>query len=581
VRPVAPQDAPRSAIVAADPLETVERAIAAGLEPVYACWDPDPETLDQPVLRRLAAQGPALTALGLEGAARELRTGSQAALGADCMAVALVDDGRDHLYLHYGRNIAARSGRDWTGLPLSQMMARSAASWLYGPIYNTVAAAGRPLYTENSNTPGLAVLTWRRLILPVKDGAGRVAGFVVANLSAPGLPAWSPVLPIRGRGTPADDRYRRARDRYNVACAIELNRGIEASAKALLGVGRVGVAIVTPDLGAFRYVGQHLAAMLGANATNFADRRPLDLLEDPAPLAAAARAMLDGADGQEAEGFVALDGGRRMYARLSFGRIDYNRGQGVALWITDLTEHRRLQDELSAARAGLEREHRARQRLWASLTHDIRTPINAILGFSESLEILPGFDEAKTREYAALIRRAGGILSKLVDDLLDLSRLEAGKYPLRRAPIDPAVPIAGAVEIIRPLAEAKRQALTVDLAAGLTVEADADALGRIALNLLSNAVKFTPNGGSISIALAAEAEGRTCLGVSDTGRGIAPEALARLQRPYEQAEGATDRLSGTGLGLSIVKALVDLHGGTLDIASRPGEGTIVRVILPP
>jgi cell cycle sensor histidine kinase DivJ len=183
-------------------------------------------------------------------------------------------------------------------------------------------------------------------------------------------------------------------------------------------------------------------------------------------------------------------------------------------------------------------------------------------------------------EYAELIHESGGHLLDLINDVLDVSKIDADKYVLAREDFDAREAANAALRILRQQADdAGVQLRGVLPPEPLEVDADRRALKQIVLNLVSNALKFTPSGGSVSVSFAAVA-GALEIAVADTGVGIAPEDLARLGRPYEQAGEADDRARGTGLGLSLVKAFARLHGGDMAIESRLGEGTAVTVRLP-
>lgn len=567
-------------LLAGDPVETVENSQAFALMPIYACWNPDPRTIDVPALVELLAKAKELGAAGIDGAIRYMRDPAHADFASDIAIVEFVDDGRDHVVRYYGRNMVASLGRDYVGTRFSALANQGPSARAFGPSYDAVAMRREALYCENSNTIGLTARTWRRLIVPTIDATGKVDGVIVASGSGDGVPNWPIVTPKQRPGECVPAEYRFARDRYLALSGYELTRQIQTSAHGLLGVGQVGVAILANDLSTFRYVSERFGALLGFDPVSLTGGKLAEILERPEDFAPIRDAFTAGRDTPEFETVIRRRDGSRMFARLSLARIEYNSFASFAVWLTDLTEHKRLQEELAAAQAQTLRESAARQRLWVSLAHDIRTPVNAIKGFADALEILPKVDEARAREYGGLIRRASVMLSTLIGDLLDLSRLDAGKYQLALRDIDPAQPIKAALEIARPLAAAKSIALEVDLAIGLGLKADPDALARVAVNLLSNAIKFTPNGGRIAVCLRPEPRGGVALAISDSGRGISPEALARLTKPYEQADAAGDRRSGTGLGLSIVKGLVELHGGTLELESNLGQGTTVTVSLP-
>jgi len=569
----------RDLILAGDPVATAEAPVSSGLMPIYVCWNPDPKTIDLPVLRDLLDRDRGLWSGSIDQALAKLAAPENEDIRNNCLALEIVDGGRDYVYRHYGGSVAASAGRDFVGRRLSAMAAQSASAKLYGPGYQAVSVRPEPLYSENANTSGLLVQTWRRLVVPTTRD-GKVDGYLVANIAARALPDWPLVLPRQGPGVAPPERYQRARERFSILSAVDLTRQIEGAVKGLLGVGQVGVAILSLDLSAFRYVSDQFAKMLGTTALAMTRRPVSELVSDSKILAATAKALASDGHHHETETEVETTDGRKMYARLSFGKMDYNMSPSVALWVTDLTEHKRMEEELREARNLAERENRARQHLMASLAHDIRTPVNAVLGFADALKTLPNIDVKRAREYGGLITVAGDMLSKLIGDLLDLSRLEAGKYRLVKCEIDPADPLNAAIEIARPLAAAKSVELSTKLPKGLSIVADPDALARVAVNLLSNAIKFTQPKGMVSLALRAAKTGGIEFSVTDNGRGISPEALQRIANPFEQTDADEDRKMGTGLGLSIVRGLVELHGGKFSIVSALGKGTTVKVMLP-
>ena len=224
---------------------------------------------------------------------------------------------------------------------------------------------------------------------------------------------------------------------------------------------------------------------------------------------------------------------------------------------------------------------RAKSRFLANMSHELRTPLNAVLGFSDTMRMrLFGPMPDRYAEYAELIHESGRHLLDLINDVLDMSKIEAERYELDRERFDAAEAAGAAVRLMRLQAQDVGVTLRSALPARpLEVDADRRALKQIVINLLSNALKFTPTGGTVTLSLAA-ADGALEVVVADTGVGIAPEDLDRLGRPYEQAGDFEQRARGTGLGLSLVRALTELHGGALAIESRLGEGTAVTVRLP-
>ncbi len=274
---------------------------------------------------------------------------------------------------------------------------------------------------------------------------------------------------------------------------------------------------------------------------------------------------------------LALD--RRIL--LVLRRLDRDEPPRLIALALDATLQHAREEGLEAARAEAEAQNAGKSRFLANMSHELRTPLNAVIGFSDIMrQRLFGPVPDRYADYAQSIHAAGGHLLDLINDVLDVSRIEAARYDLSIERFDVREVVSAALALVRVQADDKG----VDLAAvlppdALTVAADRRALKQITLNLLSNAVKFTPSGGAVTVsveALASDLE----LTVADTGVGVAPEDLARIGRPFEQAGGAEQRAQGTGLGLSLVRSLAELHQGAMSIDSTPGEGTAVTIRLP-
>ena len=217
---------------------------------------------------------------------------------------------------------------------------------------------------------------------------------------------------------------------------------------------------------------------------------------------------------------------------------------------------------LEVARNEAEARERGKTRFLANMSHELRTPLNAVLGFSDIMrQRLFGPIPDRYAEYADNIHQAGGHLLDLINDLLDVSKIEAERYTLAVEKFDAREVVSDAMALVRINAEEKGVALSGVLPPDAAeVSADRRALKQIALNLLSNAVKFTPEGGSV-VATVEVVGPYLEIVVSDTGVGIAPEDVKRLGRPFEQAGAPEQRRQGTGLGLSLVRAFAELHGG--------------------
>jgi len=248
----------------------------------------------------------------------------------------------------------------------------------------------------------------------------------------------------------------------------------------------------------------------------------------------------------------------------------------------DVSEHTAEVVELSSRRDEADEALRARTRFLASITHELRTPLNAIIGFSDVMrnEIFGPVGHTKYREYADHIRNSGMHLVDLVSDLLDMSKIEAGKFTIERQMCDVRTLAEESVAMVKGAADEAGVELRVDVPERLMLSADARALKQSLINLMSNAVKFTPSEGRVTVAARSDGED-VVIKVVDTGVGIPEKDLARIGKPFEQVEGAMQRLhKGTGLGLSLVKSLTELHGGTMSITSALGDGTTVTLRLP-
>ena len=234
-----------------------------------------------------------------------------------------------------------------------------------------------------------------------------------------------------------------------------------------------------------------------------------------------------------------------------------------------------LARKYEAEKVKAEGANKAKSEFLANMSHELRTPLNAINGFSEIMvgEMYGPLGDRRYREYVRDIHASGQHLLALINDILDMSKIEAGKLKLRLEHVHLEDVAEDAVRLMRNRAEAAGLELSADLTWTPEVEADYRAVKQILLNLLSNAVKFTPRGGRVSIIAELSGE-RLKVVVTDTGIGISKADLDRLAKPFEQVESQQAKTTqGTGLGLALTKSLVELHGGQLDISSEPGRGT--------
>ncbi len=241
-----------------------------------------------------------------------------------------------------------------------------------------------------------------------------------------------------------------------------------------------------------------------------------------------------------------------------------------------------LAEKYAEQKSQAEFASQAKSEFLANISHELRTPLNAILGFSEIMEsgLFGPLGSEKYYEYLRDIRESGVYLLDVINDVLDMAKIEAGRFRLARETLDIDKVVLDAMRVISPRAEEKSIAVRAEAACGATVEVDRRALKQILLNLLSNAVKFTPAGGRVTIRTRAVG-GAMNLYIEDTGIGIPKDAIDKLGRPFEQVENQFSKShKGSGLGLAIAKSLTELHGGSMRIRSTVGVGTVVLVRLP-
>jgi len=241
-----------------------------------------------------------------------------------------------------------------------------------------------------------------------------------------------------------------------------------------------------------------------------------------------------------------------------------------------------LADKYAREKTRAEAANRSKTEFLANMSHELRTPLNAIIGFSEIMQaqMFGPIGSEKYSEYSRDIQRSGQFLLDVINDILDMSKIEAGRLQLEieKAPLDGI--FEDVMRLVGPRALEGRVTITRAVPKPLHIEADRRALKQVFINLLSNAVKFTPEGGRVNIRATREGE-TIVIAIKDTGIGIPAGDIEKLGRPFEQVENQfTKSHGGSGLGLAISRSLVELHGGTLNIASEVGAGTEVLVVLP-
>jgi signal transduction histidine kinase len=243
----------------------------------------------------------------------------------------------------------------------------------------------------------------------------------------------------------------------------------------------------------------------------------------------------------------------------------------------------RTSSELLEASRGAEKASEAKSQFLAAISHELRTPLNAIIGFSELLigEAFGALGNERYRRYAQDIRESGAHLLAMINDILELSRMDAGQAALHEEEFDPADVISEAMRMVEPQAASAGLSLSTGIAPNLPrLFADRRLVRQVLVNILANAVRFTPRDGTVSVHGFVKGEG-LCLEVRDTGIGIAAEDVPRALERFTQIDGKLSRkYDGAGLGLPMAKQFMELHGGALELTSTPGAGTEVRLTFP-
>jgi two-component system, cell cycle sensor histidine kinase PleC len=266
--------------------------------------------------------------------------------------------------------------------------------------------------------------------------------------------------------------------------------------------------------------------------------------------------------------------------RLRATVIDLKRSQTAleqqALELADLAE------KYSKEKTRAEEANQTKSKFLANMSHELRTPLNAIIGFSEIMEsgMFGSLGSEKYQEYCHDILTSGHYLLEVINDILDMSKIEAGRMRLDMEQLDLSKTLAESLRVVSGRAEDKNLVLDADIEGTIPVVADRRAIKQIIVNLLSNAVKFTPDGGRV-VVRSRVLRDSIVLMIGDSGIGIAPQSLARLGKPFEQVESQlTKTYHGSGLGLAIARSLAHLHGGSMRLRSKLGSGTVVCVLLP-
>jgi PAS domain S-box-containing protein len=297
------------------------------------------------------------------------------------------------------------------------------------------------------------------------------------------------------------------------------------------------------------------------------------------------KVLATGAPHETEEALTSADGVEHwLFTRKSMVKVASGERYLVGI-ISDITERKRMEKDLVAAKLKAEDANRAKSMFLANMSHELRTPLNAVIGFAEIIknELLGAINEPRYRDYAGDIHSSGKRLLQLINDILDMTKVEAGTYQLREDVCDVAKIVGDAIALVQNLAIQNELTVRVDVPQDIPfLFADERGVRQVLVNFLSNAIKFTPKGGGVAVSARPEPDGAIALAVVDTGIGMAPDDIPQALSPFQQLEGSHGRkYEGTGLGLSLIKAMLDLHEGFLHVDSKLGAGTTATAKFPP
>ncbi|WP_422372731.1 ATP-binding protein [Hoeflea sp.] len=432
--------------------------------------------------------------------------------------------------------------------------------------------------------PGSAVTT--DLAPDTDPDAAKVINLPVTNPHAD-LPAGSGDPEAGGGGQPGDEQG----DERQTKTGTETSDALQIEAqelRSILETATDGVVILDND-GTIRSMNSSACALF-----NYDER---DTLHQPFAMLFAhesQRAVMDYVSGLAEHGVSSvLNDGREVIGReaaggflplfMTIGRLSGSNGFCAVL--RDITQWKRTEEELRTAKRAAETANSHKSDFLARVSHEIRTPLNAIIGFSEMMveERFGPIGSPRYLEYAHDIGNSGKHVLDIVNDLLDISKIEAGQVDMEFTAVSLNGHLAESVSLLQPMANSQRVIIRTSLSESVPdVVADQRSVKQIALNLLSNAIRYTPAGGQIVVSTSYEPSGNVVIRIRDTGIGMNRKELEQAMKPFGQVgPGPRQRGDGTGLGLPLTKAMVEANRARFDIVSTPGEGTLVSIAFPP
>ena len=365
-----------------------------------------------------------------------------------------------------------------------------------------------------------------------------------------------------------------------------LNRRLEQSERQYRELAENApfpVAINELDTGRVLFANRRADGLFAGPAASLVGRPVDDLFEDPADRERLLTELRAGRSVTDLEVCLRV-GDRKFWTLLSAGPVEFAGNRGLFVAFHDITARHAIEEELRRAKDAAEAANVSKSHYLAVMTHEVRTPLSGIIGLAGILQEQPL--EPEVREHVRLIESTGETLNQLISNILDYSRIEAGRLDVERIPLEAAGLLHELSRLFATSAQTKKLALRVNLDPEVppVVLTDPARLRQILSNLLSNAIKFTAQGGvELHVSFPPQTDGsiRLRFSVQDTGVGIAPERVALLFQPYAQADNSVARrYGGTGLGLAISRDLARLLGGDLTLTSVPGQGTTFILEIP-